>query len=186
MDHLLINALLEDFTAPVLHFVLIGLWIAGLLAMRFLAPKWSTRLLWGGTVVIVLLAVDSVLSHTIPEMGELREESRIVVEHRSADVLRARRDPIFILLHGYREATSRHPLMIMDDPDGEAEQWARYYVYPKRVVSVDLATLQRTLLIDSSSPRYILSRGAPALPADVQVDIAERHDEWLLFYVQAR
>lgn len=186
MDDLLINpAVYDPFTAPVVLFILAGLWLLALPVMRWLAPKWSSRLLWSGAAVVLLASLETVVGHTVPELGELKDNSRLVIEEGSADLLRER-DPVFALLNVYRQAASPYPLAVVDDRDGEAERWARYYVHPREVVSADVETLQQELAGDLDGPRYFLSRGAPALPADVQVSIEGRHEDWLLFQVTDR
>ena len=188
MDELLLQpTIYAPFEAPLFLFLLIGLWFLLIVVLRRVSPRWSTRAVWSGAALLLLCSFEAVVSAVVPEMGELREQTSVIREHGSADPLREY-DPVFALVNHYRQADTPLPLVVVDDEEGQMLAWARYYVHPRKAVPVDPHHLSEQFERYPRLAHYILAHGNVALPVPpgMQVDVADRHEEWILFHVRER
>ncbi len=182
MDDLFIDPERFDlFSEPALAMVTFG-WLALLLLLRRVAPRAGRILLGLALAAILLTAADPVFEYAATVTPVAKRQTEAVLEAGSADPIRER-DPVFALLGPYRREAAGRPLTVIDDPNGEGLRWARYYVHPHPVLNVDPAALATSAPAEGEGPLFVLSRGMPAVPATLAVEMVERHGEWMLFRV---
>ena len=183
MDDIALNPDLYDlFSEPAL-LALTAAWLLALALLQGFAPRISRVLLIAGGVLVSLSAADPVLSYLGSEVRLLRTQTATLRVNRSADFLRAR-DPLFELLTEFRGRAGNEPLAVVDDkPGGDLYRWTAYYQHPITVYAATPALLARSIAADGK-PRYALTQGAPAFPADLNLSMEARHGDWILFRVE--
>ncbi len=181
MDDIFINPEPYDlFGEPALAIVA-GVWLTAILLLRLRSRRAAAGVAFGGLVVVTVVTFRPIISYLGPEIGVLAAQTSLVLEEGNADPQRER-DPVFALLQTFRKGGVTDALAVVDDPRGEGERWARYYLHPHPVVRTDAQELA-ALVSEAGEARYALSRGAPAMPADVRLSVEERHGEWMLLRV---
>jgi hypothetical protein len=183
MDDILINPDFYDLFAEPALAILLALWLVSMAAMRLWSERATGWVLLAGMSVIFWVAWQPVLTQVIYGIPVLTSQTQLAMQAGSADPLRDR-DPIFQLLRAYRDDAPAYPLAIVEDPHGEAARWARYYLYPRQVVSTTAEAVAGAAPGPDDPPRDVLSLGMPAFPASIQVSLKERHDNWVLFQVR--
>ena len=183
MDDIALNPDLYDlFSEPAL-LALTAAWFLALAVLQAFAPRISRTLLVTGGVMVSLAAADPVLSYLGSEVRLLRSQTATLRANHSADFLRAR-DPLFELLAEFRGRVGNEPLAVVDDrPGGDLYRWAAYYQFPVTVAVSTPALLARAITTDGK-PRFALTQGAPAFPADLNLSMEARHGDWILFRVE--
>jgi hypothetical protein len=183
MEDIAVNTDFYDLFSRPFVSALIVLWLSSVAAARYFGAAWSRRIALGGLGLVFVVSSQPVLYTADQLVPELIDQTKVNRAAGSADSLRER-DPIFRLFQVYVELSPAYPLAVINDPDGEALRWARYYLHPRGVVRATAEGLADTAPRPKDPPRYALSRGSPALPAGVNIFIEARHEDWLLFKVQ--
>lgn len=185
MDDIALNPDLYDlFREPALMWVT-GSWLALILVLRGIRPRFADSLLLFGAIMLLLVTWQPVYLYLKYEVPVLVAQSRAQWKSKSADALREQ-DPIFGLLQIYLKSNPAYPLAVINDASGETIRWAAYYLYPRPVVMTTPTALVNAVPGTGDAPRYVLSRGTPSLPADINIGIEGRVDDWILFRMLPR
>ncbi len=181
MDDIAVNPESYDlFREPAL-LALTATWFALIFIFRFVKPRVSEVLVYLGGAILVFAALVPVIQYTIDEVPLLIRQTKTQLETGSADTLRER-DPIFGLVKAYRTSDPGFPLAVVSQvEDPETIKWAAYYLYPRPVVRTTVENLANAVPERNEPPRFVLAKGTPALPADVDVTIESRLGDWVLF-----
>jgi hypothetical protein len=185
MDDIALNPDFYDlFREPVLAGAAFG-WLFLLLALRAFSQRASDVFFYIGAFILGATAADPVLAYVKAEVPLLIEQSKLEWQAKSADPLRER-DPFFALLQVYLKANPSHPLTVVSSEDGDTIRWARYYLSPRPVVLATEEQLANFLPSPDEPARWILTNKTPRVPADADLAVEGRVDDWLLFRLQHR
>jgi hypothetical protein len=185
MDDIALNPDYYDlFREPVL-LMMAGAWLLLVVAFRRIRPRFADSILLAGCIVMLAVSWQPVWDYLKVEVPVLVEQSKAQWKSGSADSLRER-DPVFGLLQIYLKSNPALPLAVLNDHAGETFRWAAYYLYPRPVILATPEGLANAVPAPGEPARYVLSRGTPSLPADLNIAIEGRVDDWLLFRVLPR
>lgn len=178
MDDIALNPdLFDPFRSPLLLGILCA-WLAVIIIWR----KRPMPAL-AGLIVIYMVAWRPVSGYVVQSLPKLVAHTKVTWQ-RGTTAWYREQDPVYRLLQLYVAANPAYPLAIVDDPGGEATRWARYYLFPRPVLPATAEALASAAPAPGEPPRYALSRGMPALPAELDLSIEGRYAEWVLFKVR--